>query len=80
MTIVPLYAGLLGVLQAKESFCVGFAKQGVYDVSESGEGRRDVSDEAYRRADRIHAVALAIEALVGATVGAACLYLFGLVV
>lgn len=79
LSIVPLYAGLLGVLQAKERFCIGFAKRGVYDVSEMGEARHEVSEEEYRRADRIHAVALALEALVGAFVGAACFYLLALV-
>lgn len=47
---VPLFAGFLGVYQARFGFCAGFAAAGVHDAGD--EGRVEVSDEGARRADR----------------------------
>ncbi|QIB73638.1 hypothetical protein GL213_11030 [Halogeometricum borinquense] len=48
---VPLFGTAEGYLQARYQFCAGFASLGIYDVSEKGNDRREVSDEAARRAD-----------------------------
>lgn len=49
---LPTFAGFLGVYQARLGFCVGFAAQGVYDVSDDGGEKREVADDAARAADR----------------------------
>jgi len=48
---VPVFVGFLGVYQARLGFCVGFAAAGIYDVSDDGDDRRKVADDAARRAD-----------------------------
>lgn len=72
--VAPLFVGVLGVLQARARFCVGFAMAGVFDVSASGE-RRQPAPEAGQRADRKRAIVLSVKALAAATVGALALYL-----
>jgi len=51
VTMVPLFGGAVGHLQARRSFCAGFARAGIYDVSGGGDDRRAVDDEAAREAD-----------------------------
>lgn len=72
--VVPLFGGFLGVLQARAGFCAGFAMAGVYDVSETG-GNRQSAPAAGQRADRRRAIALPLQALAAAVVGALALYL-----
>ncbi|QDX40243.1 hypothetical protein [Salarchaeum sp. JOR-1] len=78
--IVPLFAGFEGVLQGVRGFCAGFAAKGIYDVSDGGNARREVGDDAARRADRRTAVRIHVQSLVGAVVTGAALYLFALLV
>lgn len=59
----PFYAGFIGILQARSSFCAGFGLAGVYDVSESGEARLDVDDPDARTADKKKALILQLEAV-----------------
>lgn len=58
----PFYAGFIGVLQARSGFCTGFGLAGVYDVSEAGEERRDVTDAQARKADRRKSLTLQFQA------------------
>ncbi|GAA0649593.1 hypothetical protein [Salarchaeum japonicum] len=79
-TLVPLLAGFEGVLQGAQRFCAGFATAGIYDVSADGNDRRDVTDDAARRADRRKAVRIHVQSLVGATATGAALYLLAVAV
>lgn len=76
----PFYGGVIGVLQARAGFCAGFGLAGVYDVSDAGDERTDVSDADARRADRWRAIRMQVEAAVGAVVAAGAAYLLALVV
>ncbi len=49
---LPVFAGFLGVYQARLGFCVGFATRGVYDVSDDGDEQYEIADDAAREADR----------------------------
>ena len=68
----PLFGAVMGVLQARERFCVGFALQGVFDT---GSGRDAVEDEAARRADRQRAYRLVARSGAYALAGALALFL-----
>lgn len=72
--VAPLFLGFLGVLQARERFCVGFAMAGVYDVSDTGGQRTEAPDDA-RRADQRRAVLLQVKALLAAIAVSGALYL-----
>lgn len=48
--------GFEGLLQAQLSFCTGFARAGVYDVSESGDDRQEIHDPDARKLDRTTAL------------------------
>lgn len=57
---LPLMAAFEGIYQGYLGFCAGFAMQGIYDVSEDGDKRKDVTSEEKRSKDmdmakRIHA-------------------------
>lgn len=75
---LPLFAGFEGFLQGYRSFCTGFATAGIYDVSESGDDRRDVTNESAHAADRQRAIQIHMQAGAAAIVGAAVLYLLAL--
>lgn len=75
----PFYGGFLGLLQARAGFCAGFGLAGVYDVSEAGESRRDVTDADARKADRRKALTLQLEAAGLAVVAAGVVYALGVV-
>lgn len=75
-TVVPLFAGFLGVMQARAGFCAGFAMTGRYDVSETGDHRRTAPEDG-QRADRRRAIVLSLQALGAATVVALLLYAAG---
>lgn len=75
----PFYGGFLGVLQSRSSFCAGFGLAGVYDVSESGDGRIDVADPKDRRADRKQALVLQLQAVVLAVLLSGAIYAVGVV-
>ncbi|WP_336035699.1 hypothetical protein [Halobacterium yunchengense] len=77
-TVLPLFGGFLGVMQARAGFCVGFAMAGVYDVSDAG-GRRRVAPESGQRADRKRAIVLPLQALAAATACALGVYAVGAV-
>ncbi|MEE6210637.1 hypothetical protein U3A55_10775 [Salarchaeum sp. III] len=73
--VAPLLAGFEGVLQGAHRFCAGFATAGLYDVSDDGNDRREVTDDAARRADRRKAVRIHVQSFVAAVVTGAVLYL-----
>lgn len=61
--------GFEGYFQTRYRFCAGFAVQGVYDVSEDGESRQEVTDEKAHREDikkalKIHLYAIGSAMLV----------------
>lgn len=74
VAVVPLFVGFLGYLQARRSFCVGFAIGGRYDVSEEGADRHRITDEEARQADLRRAVKLQAIALGAAFVVALAVY------
>ncbi|MFC6826121.1 hypothetical protein [Halopelagius fulvigenes] len=49
---LPLFGAAEGFFQGQFEFCPRFASLGIYDVSEGGDDRREVSVEEDRRADR----------------------------
>lgn len=76
LAALPLFGTAEGYFQTRFGFCTGFASLGIYDVSDDGNDRRRVTDDAARRADlkrawQIHGYAAAV-----ATAGA--LLLFGM--
>jgi len=77
---VPLFVGFEGVLQAYDHFCAGFAMAGVYDVSDTGGDRHEIPSEDALIADRQRAIQIHMQALVGAVVTAAFLYLLALAI
>lgn len=73
LALAPLFLffaiGFEGYFQSRYRFCAGFAMQGIYDVSEEGDGREEVTDEQAHRADvkkavRIHLYAIGSAMLV----------------
>ena len=63
---VPLFVGILGLVQARMRFCVGFAMGGLTNFGDLG-GQTKVADSAAVRADRRRAmgVTLAVAAVAG---------------
>jgi hypothetical protein len=59
--VVPLYMGVLGLLQARARFCVAFAAGGIHDLGAPGE-RQPVADRAAHRADLRRAAGMALSA------------------
>ncbi|HEX8939639.1 MAG TPA: hypothetical protein VF763_05710 [Candidatus Limnocylindrales bacterium] len=74
LVALPLAGGLVGLLQARERFCVAFAARGVFDLGEPG-GLARVEDPAARAADRARGLRLVARAAAGGAVGAALLWL-----
>lgn len=70
----PLFGGVMGVIQARERFCAGFAFQGVFDT---GHGTDDVDNETARRTDRQAAYRLVARSGAYALAGALALFLLG---
>lgn len=70
----PLFGGAMGVIQARERFCAGFALQGIFD---SGDGTDDVQNDAARRTDRQAAYRLIARSGAYALAGALALFLLG---
>ena len=68
----PLFGGVMGVLQARERFCAGFALQGVFDTAN---GRNTVGNVEARRADRQAAYRLLARSGAYALAGALALFL-----
>lgn len=78
VAFLPLLGGFLGVLQGRRSFCVEFARRGVYDVSADGSDRRDVTAEPDRVRDRATARRLLRDAALAAAGSTLLLYAAGL--
>ncbi|TKX80495.1 hypothetical protein [Halorubrum sp. SD626R] len=71
LSVFPLYGAVMGYLQYRERFCVGFAGIGVFDV---GDGTNQVLDEAALAADRKRAVRLNAKSVAVGVVGAVVIY------
>lgn len=48
---LPLVLAFEGFYQGYFSFCAAFARQGIYDISETGGKRKEVSDSTDRKQD-----------------------------
>ncbi|MFB6106520.1 MAG: hypothetical protein ABEJ70_06075 [Halobacteriaceae archaeon] len=77
LTAVPAFVGYLGLWQARRGFCVGFARRGVFDVSEDGERRVAVRDASDRASDRATARRMLAAATVAALVTGVAVYVAG---
>lgn len=80
LSSIPLFGAAEGFFQGRSEFCTAFAMLGVYDVSDEGDDRREVSTEADRNADRrrawrIHAYSASV-----AVVGTVLLYVVAVLV
>lgn len=80
LAAVPLFGAAEGYFQGKYQFCTGFAALGIYDVSADGDTRRQVTDEANRRADLRRAWQIHAYAAATAVGGAVLLYVLELFV
>lgn len=69
-----LFGGTLGVLQARERFCVGYGLAGRYGFDDAG---GTIEDEQAKASDRKRALSLSAKALVVAAVGTAVVYGLG---
>lgn len=61
LLFVPTAGAAIGFLQARQRFCVGFARRGVANFGPLG-GERAVADDAARAADRRRARAMVAQA------------------
>jgi hypothetical protein len=73
-TFPLLFAGLLGLLQDRLRFCVGFAALARYDLSGSGGGAGKSTEAELVRRDRMRALQILAYAFVGAAAGTAVVY------
>lgn len=74
-TALPLFAGFVGYYQGREKFCVRYAYEGVYNVSDRLGERDTVPDDRTAEADRRHARSLVARAGVAAVAVAVVAYL-----
>lgn len=73
--LMLLFLGFEGVYQYTYSFCTGFAHSGIYDVSEEGEDRKEVENEADREKDRRTAWRIHLYSAVSSLATSTALYL-----
>ncbi len=78
---LPIYVGLLSILEGGMSFCVFHAARGTYDFHEklgpmsSSHTRMKVESDGWRKKDRQKAVLMHSEAVIGAALLATLLFL-----
>lgn len=53
---IPVFGGMLGLLQYYFHFCAAFALKGVFNFSEKLKQTETVSDKAFRRKDQLMAL------------------------
>ncbi len=68
-------AAFEGLLQGYLNFCAGFASKGIYDVSEDGEQKEEVTDETARKQDKVRALQIHAYSMTGGLVTAAVVFL-----
>lgn len=66
LVFVPLAGGFIGLIQARERFCMGYALAGMYNVTDAMGTPSRVTDGAARRADMRHAVVVLAKATIPA--------------
>ena len=78
---IPVYVGLLSILEGGMSFCVFQASRGTYDFHEKfgpmgkSETRMTVEKEEWKRKDRRKALLMHSEAVIGAVILAVLLFI-----
>ncbi|EJN60318.1 hypothetical protein [Halogranum rubrum] len=80
VTVVPLFVVAEGFLQAQTGFCPRFASTGVYDVSDDGTERRQVTDADDHATDRRRARKLHLQSAGLAIVGTGVVVAVGVLV
>lgn len=65
-----------GFLQGYLSFCAGFASKGIYDVSEEGDEREEVSEDVSRKKDKVKALQIHLYSATGTLALTAIIFLF----
>ncbi len=68
LVFVPLAGGFIGLVQARERFCMGYALAGMYNVTDAMGTPSKVTDGAARRADVRHAVVVLAKATIPAAI------------
>jgi hypothetical protein len=71
---IPGFVGVLiasalmfeGFIQGYMNFCTGFASKGIYDVSESGDEKKEVKDSKQRKQDKVKALQIHLYSISGA--------------
>lgn len=76
LTAAPLFGGFVSYFQGRESFCVGYAFAGIYNVGDSVGDHASVSNDDAIRRDRRNALSLLARAAVPAVVVTLLLYVF----
>jgi hypothetical protein len=62
LVALPLIGGVFSMLQARRRFCAGFAVAGLSNFGADDTGRRAVTDPGARRADRLAALRMGVDA------------------
>ncbi len=66
LLFVPLAGGFVGIVQARERFCMGYALAGMHNVTDQMGTPSRVESAAARRADLRHAVVVLMKATIPA--------------
>ena len=69
----PLMVASIGWVQSRKKFCLAYGFMGTFNFGKLGQLSR-VSDKAAKRADRITAISILVQALIYAAAGTAVMY------
>jgi hypothetical protein len=70
----PLMVASIGWVQSRKKFCLAYGFMGTFNFGKLGQISR-VADKAAKRADRLTAISIMLQALVYAAAGTAVMYL-----
>jgi hypothetical protein len=71
---VPLMVASIGWVQSRKKFCLAYGFMGTFNFGKLGQISR-VADKAAKRADRLTAISIILQALIYAAAGTAVMYL-----
>ena len=70
---IPLMVASIGWVQSRKKFCLAYGFMGTFNFGKLGQLSR-VADKAAKRADRITAISILLQALIYAAAGTAVMY------
>jgi hypothetical protein len=71
---IPLMVASVGWVQSRKKFCLAYGFMGTFNFGKLGQISR-VADKAAKRADRLTAISIMLQALIYAAAGTAVMYL-----